>query len=730
MRSTSMDISNVIAQELKIRRDQVESATHLLDEGNTIPFIARYRKEATGELDEVVLRSIEEQLRYYRSLEERKSEILRLIEEQGKLTEELKQTILQAARLQDVEDLYRPYRQKRRTRATMAEEKGLRPLAELIFKQKLTDGDPDAVCGPYVQPHKGVGSVPEAQAGALDIIAQWIADDAKIRSLVRGISEAEGLLATRCRLPAEPSGELPVSKYEIYYDFSEELGRIPAHRILAVNRGEKEEVLQVSVIVPEEKIIEAISQQVIHNPNSLFASELRATCRDAYQRLLAPSIERELRNQLTERAELQSIQIFSANLRQLLLQPPVQGKRVMGIDPAYRTGCKVALLDEQGDLLCTSTIYPHAPQRHWEEAKEELLYLIEKYAIEIITIGNGTASRETEVLVAEVIDESARELHYLIVNEAGASVYSASDLAREEFPKLDVSLRGAISIGRRLQDPLAELVKIDPGSIGVGQYQHDVNQKRLGESLQAVVESCVNYVGVELNTASPALLQHVAGISTTLSRRIVEYRQAQGPFYDRKQLLEIRGLGEKTFTQCAGFLRIREAANPLDNTPVHPESYSLAEAILEQAQVPLEALVESASTSTPQLRTGLAKLKPGTVARKLNAGLPTVRDIIAALLQPGRDPRETLPKPLFRKDILTLDDLRDGMLLYGTVTNVVDFGAFVDIGVGRDGLVHISQMSHSYVSHPLEVVSVGDIVQVRVLDVDQQRERISLSLLI
>ena len=730
MRSTSMDISNVIAQELKIRRDQVESATHLLDEGNTIPFIARYRKEATGELDEVVLRSIEEQLRYYRSLEERKSEILRLIEEQGKLTEELKQTILQAARLQDVEDLYRPYRQKRRTRATMAEEKGLRPLAELIFKQKLTDGDPDAVCGPYVQPHKGVGSVPEAQAGALDIIAQWIADDAKIRSLVRGISEAEGLLATRCRLPAEPSGELPVSKYEIYYDFSEELGRIPAHRILAVNRGEKEEVLQVSVVVPEEKIIEAISQQVIHNPNSLFASELRATCRDAYQRLLAPSIERELRTQLTERAELQSIQIFSANLRQLLLQPPVQGKRVMGIDPAYRTGCKVALLDEQGDLLCTSTIYPHAPQRHWEEAKEELLYLIEKYAIEIITIGNGTASRETEVLVAEVIDESARELHYLIVNEAGASVYSASDLAREEFPKLDVSLRGAISIGRRLQDPLAELVKIDPGSIGVGQYQHDVNQKRLGESLQAVVESCVNYVGVELNTASPALLQHVAGISTTLSRRIVEYRQAQGPFYDRKQLLEIRGLGEKTFTQCAGFLRIREAANPLDNTPVHPESYSLAEAILEQAQVPLEALVESASTSTPQLRTGLAKLKPGTVARKLNAGLPTVRDIIAALLQPGRDPRETLPKPLFRKDILTLDDLRDGMLLYGTVTNVVDFGAFVDIGVGRDGLVHISQMSHSYVSHPLEVVSVGDIVQVRVLDVDQQRERISLSLLI
>jgi uncharacterized protein len=727
MQIISMDISNIIAGELGIKRGQVDSATRLLDEGNTIPFIARYRKEATGELDEVVLRSIDEKLRYYRSLEERKTEVLRLIDEQGKLTDELKNAILRAVKLQDVEDLYRPYRPKRRTRATIAEEKGLRPLAEIIFRQEIAEGDPDGIISPYVQPEKEVNSTSEALAGASDIIAQWIADDPKIRSLVRSISEKQGMLTTRCRLPKDPSGKLPVSKYELYYDFSEDLSRIPAHRILAINRGEKEEVLQVTVMVPQEKIVEAIIQQVIHNPHSLFQAMLQETCQDAYRRLLAPSIERELRNQLTEKAEEKAIQVFSANLRQLLLQPPIHGKRVMGIDPAYRTGCKIALLDEQGDLLDIYTIYPHAPQNRWEEAKADLIGMLEKHAIEIICIGNGTASRETEALVAEVIDACERDLHYLIVNEAGASVYSASDLAREEFPELDVSLRGAISIGRRLQDPLAELVKIDPGSIGVGQYQHDINQRRLGESLEAVVESCVNYVGVELNTASPALLQYVSGISNTLSRRIVEYRQTEGPFCNRRQLLKIRGLGEKTFTQCAGFLRIRDATNPLDNTPVHPESYDLAEAILEQAQVALDALADKNSFS--QLRAGLTNLKAEEVARKLGAGLPTVRDIIAALLQPGRDPREELPKPLFRKDVMTLDDLREGMLLSGKVTNVVDFGAFIDIGVGRDGLVHISQMSHSYVSHPLEIVSVGDIVQVRVLDVDQQRERISLSLL-
>ena len=722
-----IDIGALVAQELAIKRIQVQNVSELLDAGNTIPFIARYRKEATGELDEVVLRSIEEKLRYYRSLEERKAEVLRIIEEQGKLTDELQKTIRQAQKLQEVEDLYRPYRPKRRTRATMAEEKGLGPLAELIFKQEITQGDLDDIMAPYVQPEQGVESVADAQAGALDIIAQWISDDPQIRAVVRRMSERDGLLVARCRLPADESGQLPVSKYELYYDFSEAISRIPAHRILAINRGEKEEVLQVTVAVPVEKIVAVMGRQVIRNPRSLFQPLLLATCQDAYQRLLAPSIERELRNQLTEMAETQAIKVFTANLRQLLLQPPVQGQRVMGIDPAYRTGCKVALLDEQGDLLHTTAIYPHAPQGRWQEAKDQLLHMVEEYNIDIISVGNGTASRETEALVAEVIEASPRDLQYLIVNEAGASVYSASDLAREEFPELDVSLRGAVSIGRRIQDPLAELVKIDPGSIGVGQYQHDVNQRQLGESLQAVVESCVNYVGVEINTASPALLQYVAGVSGTIAKRIIEYRQVEGPFRSRRQLLEIRGLGPKTFTQCAGFLRIRGAANVLDNTPVHPESYDLAAAILDMAHLPIDDL--SGQTDMSRLRGVLADLQAAEVAQQLDAGLPTVRDIIAALQQPGRDPREELPKPLFRKDVLTIEDLKTDMLLSGTVTNVVDFGAFVDIGVNRDGLVHISQMSHSYVSHPLEVVAVGDIVQVRVLDVDEQRGRVSLSLL-
>lgn len=722
-----MNITAVIAEELGIKAWQAENAARLLDEGNTIPFIARYRKEATGELDETVLRSIAEKLGYYRSLEERKQEVLRLIDEQGKLTEELKDAVIKAAKLQELEDLYRPYRQKRRTRATIAEEKGLGPLADLIWQQELTDGELDVVFNPFVQPEKGVESSAEAQAGALDIIAQRIADDPKIRALVRSISEKKGLLTSRCRLEPDPSGNLPITKYELYYDFSQELSRVPSHRVLAVNRGEKEEVLKVAVVVPQDEIVEAIKGEVIHNPCSIFQPLLAEACKDAYQRLLAPSIERELRNQLTEKAETQAIQVFSANLRQLLLQPPVESKRVMAIDPAYRTGCKVAVLNEQGDVLDTFTIYPHAPQERWEEAKEQLLAKIQEHSLEIIAIGNGTASRETEVLAAQVIAACNKELHYLIVNEAGASVYSASELAREELPDLDVSMRGAVSIGRRLQDPLAELVKIEPGSIGVGQYQHDVNQKRLRESLQAVVESCVNYVGVELNTASPALLQYVAGISKTLAQRIVEYRQKEGPFSDRRQLLNIRGLGEKTFTQCAGFLRIRDAANPLDNTPVHPESYHLAEAILELAQVPLDALADRDGLF--HLREGLTELKAEEVARKLDAGVPTVRDIIAALLQPGRDPREELPKPLFRQDVLTLEDLKDGMVLSGTVTNVVDFGAFVDIGVGRDGLVHISKMSQSYISHPMEVVSVGDVVQVEVLEVDLARNKVSLSLL-
>ena len=725
----STDIYAVVAQELNIRPTQVQNVSELLDDGNTIPFIARYRKEVTGELDEVKLRDIAEKLRYYRTLEERKAEVLRLIDEQEKLTPDLAKAVATASKLQEVEDLYRPYRPKRRTRASIAEEKGLRPLAELIFKQETAQGDLDELFAPYVEPDKGLETTTDVKAGALDIIAQWISDDAKVRALVRKMSEKEGSLVARCRLPLDEAGQPPMSKYEQYYDFSEAITRIPSHRVLAINRGEREEILKVSVDVPVDRIIATMEQQVIRAPYGLFQSLLQEACQDAYQRLLAPSIERELRNRLTEDAEEQAIKVFATNLRQLLLQPPISGRRVMGIDPAYRTGCKVAVLDEQGDLLHVTTIYPHAPQERWQEAKDELSRVIDEYHVDLISVGNGTASRETEILVAEVIETSSRELQYLVINEAGASVYSASDLAREEFPELDVSLRGAVSIGRRVQDPLAELVKIDPGSIGVGQYQHDVNQRRLGESLQAVVESCVNHVGVELNTASPALLQYVAGVSNTVAKRIVDYRQEQGPFSSRRQLLEIRGLGPKTFTQCAGFLRIRGAANILDNTPVHPESYDLAMDILDMADVPIAGLSLPSQTHMTKMRASLLNLEAAEVARQLNAGFPTVKDIIAALQQPGRDPREELPKPLFRKDVLTIEDLRSEMLLMGTVTNVVDFGAFVDIGVNRDGLVHISQMSHGYVSHPLEVVAVGDIVQVRVLDVDEERGRVSLSLI-
>lgn len=726
----SMDIQTTVAKELGIRPLQVQNVSELLDDGNTIPFIARYRKEVTGELDEVMLRSIEEKLRYYRALAERKLEVLRLIDEQGKLSPELEQAITAAGKLQEVEDLYRPYRPKRRTRASIAEEKGLRPLAELIFKQELTQGELDEILAPYVQPDKGVETLADAKAGALDIIAQWISDDARMRALVRKMSEQDGFLVAECRLPLDETGQPPTSKYEHYYDFSEAMTRVPSHRVLAINRGEKEEVLKVAVEVPVDRIIAAMERQVLRGSHGVFQPLLQEACQDAYQRLLAPSIERELRNQLTEMAEEQAIKVFATNLRQLLLQPPILGKRVMGIDPAYRTGCKIAVLDEQGDLLHTTTIYPHAPQARWQEAKDELLRVIDAYEVDLISVGNGTASRETEVLVAEVTRQSARELQYLVANEAGASVYSASDLAREEFPQLDVSLRGAVSIGRRVQDPLAELVKIEPESIGVGQYQHDVNQRRLLESLEGVVESCVNHVGVEINTASPALLQYVAGISGTIAKRIVEYRQEQGPFSSREQLLQIKGLGPKTFTQCAGFLRIRGAANILDNTPVHPESYDVAMGILQMANLPIDGLRLPSQTHMTKMRANLADLKAAEVAQKLDAGLPTVKDIIAALQQPGRDPREELPKPLFRKDVLTIDDLRPDMLLMGTVTNVVDFGAFVDVGVNRDGLVHISEMSHSYVSHPMEVVAVGDIVQVRVLNVDEARGRVSLSLLL
>ncbi|NLK07739.1 MAG: RNA-binding transcriptional accessory protein [Firmicutes bacterium] len=725
----SAEIFKFIAHELGIKPKQVQSVKELLDDGNTIPFIARYRKEATGELDEVVLRDTAERLSYHENLQKRKTEVLRLISEQDQLTPELENDIAKAAKLQEVEDLYRPYRPKRRTRAVVAAEKGLTPLAELIFKQESQTGNLPDISASYVNPQAGVETWEDAQTGALDIIAQWIADDAKIRGLVRDLSTKNGTLKTSCRLEPDDDGKLPLTKFEHYYDYTEAVTSIPSHRTLAINRGEKEEVLRVNVDVPVEKITSMIQKQVIRVPHGPFASLLKEACQDAYQRLLAPSIERELRKQLTEAAEEQAIKVFAANLRQLLLQPPISGHRVMGVDPAYRTGCKVAVLDEQGDLLHTATIYPHAPQGRWEAAKAELLHLIDTYGIDLISVGNGTASRETEVLISEVIEQSPKSVQYLVINEAGASVYSASELAREELPDLDVSLRGAVSIGRRVQDPLAELVKIHPGSIGVGQYQHDVNQRQLTDTLEGVVESCVNHVGVELNTASPTLLQYVAGISNTLARRIVQYRQDQGPFTARQELLDIKGLGPKTFTQCAGFLRIRQAVNILDNTPVHPESYALAENILTIAGVPLEKFSLD-SSHTADLKSSLSELEAASTARQLNAGLPTVADIIDALQKPGRDPREELPKPLFRKDVLTMEDLRPDMLLTGTITNVVDFGAFVDIGVNRDGLIHISEMSQSYVAHPLDVVAVGDIVKVRILDADLERGRISLSLII
>lgn len=720
------DITAVIAADLALRQGQVRNVINLLDEGNTIPFIARYRKEMTGELDETVLRQIAERLSYYRSLQERKEEVLRLIAEQGKLTEDLKKAIDSATKLQEVEDLYRPYKQKRRTRATIAREKGLEPLARIFWQQQEEKGNIDEIIAPFVQSGAGVETVAEARDGALDIIAEWIADAPQIRAFVREKTAREGSLVVRCKLEPDDSGKLPVTEYEIYYDFTEPLQKIPSHRVLAINRGEREKVLKVDVEAPVEAILRGIEERVITNPRSIFHSLLITACSDAYKRLIAPAVAREMRNQLTEAAEARAIEVFATNLRHLLLQPPVRGKRVMGIDPAYRTGCKVALVDELGNLLHTATIYPHAPQNRWQEAKDQLLALSKQYSIDVISIGNGTASRETEALVAEVIKASDRPLQYIIVNEAGASVYSASELAREEFPDLDVSMRGAVSIARRLQDPLAELVKIDPRSIGVGQYQHDVSQKQLAESLHVVVESCVNYVGVELNTASPALLQYVAGITSTVAKRIVQYRQKNGPFRERRQLLAVHGLGEKTYTQCAGFLRISDGDNPLDNTPVHPESYDLAQRILSLTQASLDWLRDRRLVNL--VRRNVGQLDPEEVARQLGAGIPTVIDIIAALRQPGRDPREELPRPVFRQDVLRIEDLKPGMIVGGTISNVVDFGAFVDIGVKRNGLIHISELSDSYVSHPQEVVSVGDRVQVKILDVDLERERISLSL--
>lgn len=710
--------SKIIAKEMNLKEKQIQSVINLLSEGNTIPFIARYRKEATGELDEVVLRQIEERLTYLKNLQSRKEEVMRLIGEQGKLTEELEKAIKCAEKLQQVEDLYLPYRQKRRTRATIAKEKGLEPLAQIIIEQQTTKGNIEEIVKPYINPEEDVTSIEDAIRYASDIVAEMISDDAEIRAAVRKLSWQKGKIAS-AGLTEESS------PYEMYYNYSEPVLKIPPHRLLAINRGEKEEVLQVKIEVPQEEIEARISQKVVKIKDSIFNLVLKEAIADGYKRLIMPAIEREIRAELTVKGEEQAIMVFRKNLRQLLLQPPVKGKIVLGVDPSYRTGCKLAVVDDTGKLMETGIIYPHEPQNKWTEAKQTMKKQIKDYGITTVAIGNGTASRETEKLVAEMIKELKLDVQYIIISEAGASVYSASQIAREEFPQFDLSLRSAISIARRLQDPLAELVKIDPKAIGVGQYQHDVTPKKLNESLEGVVEDCVNQVGVDLNTASAALLKYVAGLNSTVAKNIIAFREEKGKFTSRNELTNVTRLGKKSYTQCAGFIRIHGGKNPLENTPVHPESYSLAEAILKQANCELADLTDN----TADVRLKLKELDPQQVAEKLGAGEPTVRDIFEALQKPGRDPREDLPKPVLRSDVIDMENLKEGMILQGTVRNVVDFGAFVDIGVKQDGLIHISKLTDKkYIKHPMEVIAVGDIVQVKIISLDTVRGRIGLSM--
>ncbi|MDR3599960.1 MAG: Tex family protein [Desulfosporosinus sp.] len=712
-----MEFTQVIAKELNLKTTQVQEAVNLLDGGNTIPFIARYRKEATGELDENVLRDIVERIDYLRRLEQRKTEVMRLIEEQGKLTEELAVQIKAATVLQDVEDLYRPYKQKRRTRATIAKEKGLEPLAEWLLAQ-YSRGDFQAEASKYLNVELDVNSTEEALAGAMDIIAETIADDAALRKRIR----EETLRVADVVAAAVPKKVKERSPFEMYYDYREPVRRIPPHRILALNRGEKEEFLSVKIEAPLETIHRIIELRYVKTGPC--APLVQKAALDAYKRLLEPSIEREVRAELSDRGEVQAIKVFAANLRQLLLQPPVRGKMVLGLDPGFRTGCKWAVVDETGKLLQVGVIYPHPPQNKREEAKAILRKAIAEFDANIIAIGNGTASRETEEVVAEMIREDKIATEFILVSEAGASVYSASKIAGEEFPEFDLSLRSAVSIARRLQDPLAELVKIEPKAVGVGQYQHDVQPKRLEESLHGVVESCVNVVGVDLNTASASLLQYVAGLKPVVAKNIVAWRDEFGKFSYRDQLKKIARLGAQTYIQCAGFIRLPDGLNPLENTPVHPESYQLAEDILKKIGHTTGDLRDHLA----EVRKKLARLEPTELANEFGAGVPTIRDILDALQRPGRDPREDLPRPLLRRDVTHLEDLSEGMVLEGTVRNVVDFGAFVDIGVKHDGLVHISQLTDKFIKHPMEAVAVGDIVKVRVLGIDKARERVSLSM--
>lgn len=701
----------LIAEEWGIKPWQVKASIELMEEGNTIPFIARYRKERTGELDEEKLRGIQERYHYLVQLAQRKEEVIRLIDEQGKLTEELKQKIEQATKLQEVEDLYLPYRPKRKTRASVAREKGLEPLARLMMEQTDENAIRQSALE-YINPDQEIKKEKDALQGAMDILAEELSEDAEIRKWVREYTWKQGILVSKAK------DESARSVYEMYYNYQEPVHKIPPHRILAINRGEREEFIKVKVEVDETPIFERLKGW-FQIPAHSFIEEI---VQDSYKRLIAPSIEREIRASMTELAEEQAIKIFAENLRHLLLQPPVRGKMVLGIDPAYRTGCKWAVVDDTGKMLEVGVIYPTPPQEKVEESKEEILRLLQRYPIEIIAIGNGTASRETEAFVAKVIKEVDRPLYYIIVNEAGASVYSASKLAKEEFPDLDAARRSAISIARRLQDPLAELVKIDPKSVGVGQYQHDVSQKRLSESLHQVVESAVNYVGVDVNTASPSLLQYVSGISSSVAKNIVKRREEIGRFTSREQLKEVPRLGAKTYEQCIGFLRIHDGENPLDQTPIHPESYAIVERLFEILQLDLEEI------GSNSFKAKLNEVDIESMAKQLECGVPTLKDIIEALLRPGRDPRDELPKPLFRSDVLKIEDLRIGMHLQGTVRNVVDFGAFVDIGLENDGLVHISRMSEQFVRNPMDVVTVGDIVDVWVVQVDIERERVGLSM--
>ena len=719
VRKTSMDINQRLTEELQVKRWQVDAAVKLIDEGNTIPFISRYRKEATGSLNDEQLRKLYERLVYLRNLEEKKEQVLSSIEEQGKLTEELKAQILAAETLVVVEDLYRPYRPKRRTRATIAKEKGLEPLAALITLQQ-TKVALEEEAQKYISEEKDVKTVDDAIAGAKDIIAESISDEADYRSWIRKQTMKKGKLVSTAK-DAEAE-----SVYEMYYEFEEALSKLAGHRILALNRGEKEKFLTVKIEAPEDDILRYLEKQVIHQDNPYTTPVLKAVVEDSYKRLIAPAIEREIRSELTETAEDGAIEVFGKNLHQLLMQPPITGQVVLGWDPAFRTGCKLAVVDATGKVIGTTVIYPTAPTTpaKIKASKDLLKKIIPKYHVSLISLGNGTASRESEQFIVELLKEMPdQHVQYVIVNEAGASVYSASKLASEEFPKFDVGQRSAASIARRLQDPLAELVKIDPKSIGVGQYQHDMNQKKLGESLNGVVEDCVNKVGVDLNTASAPLLSYISGISSAIAKNIVTYREENGTFADRKQLLKVAKLGPKAFEQCAGFMRIQGGKNPLDATGVHPESYEAAAKLLEKQGFSLDDIRNGNLTGLSLTIKDYKKL-----AEELEIGEITLRDIVKELEKPARDPRDEMPKPILRTDVLEMKDLKEGMVLKGTVRNVIDFGVFVDIGVHQDGLVHISQITDKYIKHPLEAVSVGDIVDVKVMSVDLKKKRIQLTM--